>query len=75
MKQKTAMMEAFDHLKLWIDSGLSPDNWFKNYEASHLEKEKEQIMDAFEEAYFQQKLAHRGVERSKEYYSETYKQD
>ena len=80
MKEKTAMMEAFDHLKLWIDSGLSIDNWFKNYEASHLKKEKEQIMEAFNvgenfsDEYFNP-TTYTKVSVMENYYNETYKQD
>ena len=44
---KTAMQEAFEHQKLWIESGFTLEKWFENYEQSHLKKEKEQIMDAW----------------------------
>jgi hypothetical protein len=48
MKNKTAMMEAMSHLCIWVDSGLSLDKWIENYKDSYLEKEKEQIIDAYE---------------------------
>jgi hypothetical protein len=42
---KTAMQYAFEHQKLWIESGFKLDKWFENYEQIHLKREKEQKMD------------------------------
>jgi hypothetical protein len=56
MKQKTAMMEAINHLSIWLDSGLSFDKWVENYKDSYIEKEKEQIVDAYDKGW------HDGVE-------------
>lgn len=71
MKQKTVMMKLIDKLM------RMPDSHIKNYLAliqdDLIEKEREQIMDAYKDGY------HDGCnitqDFKKDYYNETYKQD
>jgi hypothetical protein len=78
-RMKTAMQKAFEHQKLWIESGFTLEKWFENYEQSHLKKEKEQIMDANEEGFHSgQSMAHNGTcffESPKDYYNKTFKSE
>ena len=69
MKRKTAMQELVE----WIsNNGMSPDCGVPDIKLKAqqlLEKEKEQIIEAFDTACEDQDRI------GKEYYSETYKQD
>jgi hypothetical protein len=83
MKEQTAMMEAINHLSIWVDNGLSLDKWIENYKDSYIKKEKEQIIDARNDAlrdkytsvyndlitYGQAKIE---TKTSEQYYNQTY---
>lgn len=78
MKQKTAMMRLYDQLiREKMRLNLS-DEWKYCYESMeeliqyYLEKEKEQIMEAYDKGMYSS-LQHSRTPR--QYYNSTYKQD
>ena len=81
MKRKTAMMELIDYmkelsnhigLKTTYSEGLKVGI---NKAQSLLEKEKEQVMDAFDYNQDSGYSPDQSKELAEEYYNETYKQD
>ena len=70
---KTAMQEAFEHQKLWIESGFTLDKWFEHYEQIHLKKEKNQVMDAHYFGYTD--CRSHNMRTEEQYYNEIFKSE
>lgn len=69
MKQKTVMMEYFEYAE---HQGVVFTDDFKNY---YLEKEKEQMLSAFEESRLTHPMIGFKHETFIDYFNETYKSD
>lgn len=63
---KTAMQEYFEYAE---NQGVVFTEEFKN---GFLEKEKQQIIDAHEQAYIDQNLSFRAGERAEEYFKNKF---
>lgn len=79
MKQKTAMQEFIDMFELDAKEYELDNvtiyaiiNLYKKHAIKLLQKEKEQINEAYLDGHFD---CYQGIYKSKNYYNETYKQD
>lgn len=82
MDKMTPIRQMITHQKLWIEAGLSIDKWFENYQKIFIEKEKQQIIDAYQNAQIDLAkvlFPNRNLDAIKEdyedstnYYNETY---
>lgn len=70
MKNKTAMMEAFNHLEDWLSSGKDVYQWIYLYKDIYIEKEKEQIMECYIDGWEGWWTC-----TDEEFYKQKYKQD
>ena len=69
---KTALEEALYHLELHVSSGFSALEFIETCKEVYLEKEKEQIIEAYSQGYGD------GVQEpnpNDEYYNQTYNQN
>lgn len=75
MKQKTAMQCAIELIEQYIDGKITMAELSNEFKVELIEKEKEQIMDAFHynvDSMYDDTTAD---ELAEEYYNSTYKQD
>ena len=75
MKQKTAMMCAIELIEQFLDGKITMAELSQEFKGELLEKEKEQIMNAYAENIDSMYPPEIGDEMCEDYYNETYKQD